>query len=170
MASGIKQRFFGLCLPPLLFAALDYTLTLCGQSAAYWSGDYSRVNEGGPFLSFLLSIHPLAFVAGCLFLACCATIFILVLPDGAALLACLISSFSNAIGVSTWILSRPHGYQLVGVFSIISGVIVASCLLLGWKARSESKCELGISPFWRWSIALLLLAVICYLGFCPRFP
>ena len=31
-----------LCIMPIVLFALDITLTLCGQPAAYWSGDFSR--------------------------------------------------------------------------------------------------------------------------------
>lgn len=41
----LKQRFLGLCVPPLLLCLLDVALTLAGQSSPYWAGDYANVNE-----------------------------------------------------------------------------------------------------------------------------
>lgn len=32
--AGVRQRFLGLCLPPLAFSVLDGSLTLAGQSTA----------------------------------------------------------------------------------------------------------------------------------------
>jgi hypothetical protein len=62
--NGVWRRFIGLCLPPVALCLLDATLTLTGQTEFYWAGDYSQVNEGSPTFHQLLSIHPLAFVAG----------------------------------------------------------------------------------------------------------
>ena len=170
MASCVKQRFFGLCLPPILFAALDYSLTLFGQPVEYWSGHYNQTNEASPFLDYLLRIHPLAYVAGCLFLLFCLVVFLLLLSDTLALIACLVGSFSNVIGASTWILHRPHGYQLLAVFTIISGLILASCLRWGWKAGPEGEYRLGIAFKWRFIFAGLLFAIAMYLEFCPHIP
>ena len=56
----------GLCLPPLVFCLLDAAITLFGQSAQYWAGDYAQVNEGSPTFYDLLQIRPAASVVGTL--------------------------------------------------------------------------------------------------------
>jgi hypothetical protein len=53
--NGVRQRFLGHCLPPMAFCLLDCTLTLAGQSAAYWGGAYGQVNEASPTFNHL---HP----------------------------------------------------------------------------------------------------------------
>jgi hypothetical protein len=43
--SGFRQKFPGLCLPPILFCVLDFTLTLVFQPAEYWQGKGMRPIE-----------------------------------------------------------------------------------------------------------------------------
>jgi len=62
--AGVRQRFLGLCLPPLAFSVLDGSLTLAGQSAEYWAGAFARVDETSPTFHHLLAAHPLAFAGG----------------------------------------------------------------------------------------------------------
>ena len=139
MATGVRKRFLGLCIPSMLFAAMDYSLTLFGQSTEYWSGQFSHVNKALPFMSFLLRIHPVAYVAGCFMILFCLATFILLLSDTLALIVCMAASLSNTIGVSTWLLRYPHGLQLCSGFILISALVLALCLRWGWRpARIES--------------------------------
>ena len=64
--SSVWRRFLGLCIPPLAFCAFDASITLAGQSADYWSGNYAEVNEASPTFNHLLHIHPTAFAVGTL--------------------------------------------------------------------------------------------------------
>jgi hypothetical protein len=47
-----------LVVPPMLLCLLDFGLTLYGQSDAYWSGDYSDVNEMSPSFARYLAFAP----------------------------------------------------------------------------------------------------------------
>jgi len=59
-------RAVWLVVPPAILCALDFGLTLYGQSDRYWAGNYTDVNEMSPSFARYLAIHPLAFVAaGC---------------------------------------------------------------------------------------------------------
>ncbi len=96
MMTGVRQRIAGLCLPPLLFAALDGGLTLAGQSAEYWTGALNDVNEGSPIFHHALAYHPLAF---CGLMAAWAAVFvgvILLLPDTVALIASIAVTLGHA--------------------------------------------------------------------------
>ena len=61
-----SQRLW-LLLPPLLFCAVDGTLTLAGQPVSYWRGEFDTAGELNPLFDVLLRQHPLQFLAG---LAC----------------------------------------------------------------------------------------------------
>ena len=47
-----KRRLLGLGLPCLLAFAFDIGMTMYGQPAQYWAGDYSRTPEGAPFFGY----------------------------------------------------------------------------------------------------------------------
>src|SRR5260370_28494703 len=55
-----QRRLIGLGLPCLLPWMLDVGLTLHGQPAAYWAGDYARTTEGAAFYRRLYAVHPAA--------------------------------------------------------------------------------------------------------------
>src|SRR3954469_5094241 len=79
------RRLLGLCLVPVLLAALDGCLTLKGQPQAYWAGDHLQVLEGTPGFYILLT-HGM----------------ILLLPPTLALATCLGFTLGHAIGAFSW--------------------------------------------------------------------
>src|SRR5687767_8394362 len=105
-------RLLGLCLPPALLAAADGTATLVGQSAAYWRGNYSDVNELSPTFHQLLATHPAAFAAGLAAWVLLVTCLILLSPQTLALAASIAVTLGHCWGLSTWLLHRfDYGYQ-----------------------------------------------------------
>ena len=102
--SGVRRRLIGLGLPPILFFAVDMGMTLWGQPAAYWAGDYSKVNEASPALESWLRVSPLAFVAGCAGIALAAIALVVLLPDVLALVASIAGVMGGAFGASTWLI------------------------------------------------------------------
>lgn len=60
--SPVTSRYW-LLLPALVCYVADIGLTLGGQSPAYWRGDRGRVEEINPLAGWLLSVHPVAFLA-----------------------------------------------------------------------------------------------------------
>src|SRR5262249_59314617 len=44
--SPFSRRLVGLCLAPILVWSVDCTLSLCGQSEAYWAGIGTRHTNG----------------------------------------------------------------------------------------------------------------------------
>ncbi len=107
-----RDRFVGLCLPPIAFAILDATLTLYGQSSDYWSGRYAAVNEASPTFHQLLAIHPVVFVAGFAVWMAIFVGFILLVSDTWALISCITVINGHAAGAATWLLWRfQFGYQ-----------------------------------------------------------
>ena len=84
--TGLRQRFLGLCLPPILFCVLDFSLTLVFQPAEYWQGYRTRIIEGSPTFHYLLSIYPAAFMVGVLAWIAIFVALLLLLPDTPALI------------------------------------------------------------------------------------
>jgi len=56
------QRLW-LCLPAIVLCDADGFLTLAGQPAAYWSGEFTAAREGHAVPAWFLTLHPVAFAA-----------------------------------------------------------------------------------------------------------
>lgn len=115
-----------LIVAPAFACLVDASLTLYGQSADYWSGDTTSVNELSPEPRRLLAISPwlfavvvLGWIAANGFLVVCtrrpmATIFASVI------------TLAHVSGAATWILwSSQYGYQLATSLQLVSGTILA---------------------------------------------
>jgi hypothetical protein len=59
--NSLTQRMW-LVTPPTVLWAADISLTLAGQSPAYWSGDYGQAHESNPLAYPLLASSPWLFV------------------------------------------------------------------------------------------------------------
>ncbi len=95
------QRLW-LCVPPIALCAFDGCVTLWGQPAAYWAGDYAMVNEGNPLSAWLLARHPLAFAAAGVPYALLLAGAILWLPRRWSEAVAVLFTFSHAVGVVAW--------------------------------------------------------------------
>ena len=124
VGSGFKRRFVGLCLPPMVVALADGTLTLLGQSDFYWS-NHLAVNEASPFFRMLLQIHPLASLLG---LAAWIAIFctvLLTLRPTLALIASIAVTFAHTIGSGNWLFGHfDLGYQLANGYYLLSACVL----------------------------------------------
>ncbi len=105
--SGIQKSHLWLCCSPLVFRALDYTITLYGQPAAYWHGHYHLAREGSPILLWCLRLHPLAFVGAAIGLSLVFSLLILCWPSRPARFLAALMTFGHIYGVGTWVL--PSG-------------------------------------------------------------
>jgi len=168
--SGVTRRLLGLCLPPLLAWGLDVTLTLVGQSADYWAGNYAAVNEASPTFNQLLQIHPMAFVLGDLVWAAVFVGIILLLPDTLALIISIAVTFGHTIGAATWMLWRfEYRYQASLALLLGSSVVLGLGVRYGWRAAPAEEYNLrGWSWRWRWIVSACLFAVGVYLYLWPR--
>ncbi len=118
----IKRRIL-LCIAPWIICLIDHTITLLGQSAAYWSGDYSDAREGNPLFDWLLRQHPLAFEAGVLVWIIVFTCVILLLPRFVSKVVSVALVLGHTWGTASWLcLMCAHGYwYTIGLF-LLSGV------------------------------------------------
>src|SRR6266705_1942933 len=59
-SDSMQRSRLWLCVAPVAFCLLDVGLTLRGQPAEYWQGDYGTAFEGNPFFRWFLQQHPFA--------------------------------------------------------------------------------------------------------------
>jgi hypothetical protein len=172
MMTSVGRRFLGLCLSPLVFYALDNGLTLFGQSAEYWAGNYRCANEASPTFNHLLQIHPAAFLAGTLLWAAMFVAVILLLPAFLALITSIVVTFGHTLGAATWLMYRFHfGYQMCLGLLLVSSIVLASGIYWGWQAQPAQKDPLSNwPPVLRWSLIVSLVGIAVYLFLWPRTP
>jgi len=169
-SAGLRQRFLGLCLPPILFCVVDFTLTLVFQPAEYWQGDRTRIIEGSPTFHYLLSIGPAAFVVGVLVWIAIFVAVLLLLPDTPALVTSIAIVFGHTAGTAAWLRGRyTFDYQLLVSVFVFAAVSVGLGVRWGWQAAPKEALHLGrLSGLWRWTLIAALLAVVVYLFLWPR--
>jgi hypothetical protein len=167
---ALRQRFLGLCLPPILFCVLDFTLTLVFQPAEYWEGDRTRIIEGSPTFHYLLSIYPAAFVVGVLVWIAIFVALLLLLPDTPALITSIAIVFGHTAGTAAWLRGRfTFDYQLLVRLFALAAVSIGLGIRLGWRAAPRGPSPLARLPsVWRGTMIAALVAVLVYLFFWPR--
>jgi hypothetical protein len=181
--SPFSRRLLGLCLAPILVWSVDATLTLCGQSEAYWAGIGTRytdgitslhsygssVNEVSPTSCYLLSLHPLAYVAGTILAMLVLCSLIMLLPGTLALVTCLAVTLGHTWGATTWLSRFQYGYQIGNGFFLVVAVLLAAGIQT-WYAERQPQSLLFPRMRWivRWLLIGLLSVVFIYLHLWPR--
>ena len=168
--TGLRQRLLGLCLPPILFCVLDFTLTLVFQPAEYWWGDRTRIIEGSPTFHYLLSTSPAAFIVGVLVWIAVFVALLLLLPDTPALVTSIAIVFGHTAGTAAWLRGRfPFDYQLLVSLFVLSAVAIGLGVRWGRQAAPKEPLQLGRLPgLWRWAMVAAFVAVVVYLFLWPR--
>ena len=139
----MRKRRVWLCVPPFALCVLDQTITLVGQPAAYWGGDYSLAHEGNPWFHWLLQQHPLAFEAGILAWITLFSSLIIFLPQRVAMTISIAIVLGHAWGASTWIYWRiPNGYWFVlALYLVSASLIVAVWEKFGAATRASGPLD-----------------------------
>jgi hypothetical protein len=156
------RRLIGLCLVPVLLAALDGSVTLIGQPSAYWEGDRTRVLEGTPGFRLLLMQGPASYAGGLAIWVLAFVGMILLLPSTPALAVCLMFTLGHTIGAFSWI--NRFDSPLARELPIFINAITAAGLALGirWWARSPQEdvpLGAGLPKAVRWAIIATLCSV-----------
>jgi hypothetical protein len=126
---SIPQRLW-LALPPFVLCVADAALTLRGQSAAYWNGDYASVLELNPLGRVLLERHPAAFVVGIAVYLGLLVAAALLLPRRGAILLTFVLTVGHVIGGAGW-LAREG---IIGFLLAIAFIVVAERLVgISWR-------------------------------------
>ncbi len=168
-----QRRLLGLCLPPVALAIVDGTLTLAGQSASYWAGNYGQVNEISPTFNHLLSYHPLAFAAGLLGWIVVLCGMILLMPQTLALTTSIAVTVGHTWGAMSWLLNGLHyHYQAGNALMLAAALALAVGIRWGWGAEPRSDAPAGarLPLVLRWAAIALLFAIVVYLFLWPREP
>ena len=161
---NLRSRLIGLCLVPVLLAALDGSVTLVGQPPAYWAGDYSQVVEGTPGFRILLTHGPAAYVAGLAVWVLAFVGMILLLPSTLALAVCLQFTLGHTIGAFSWINTLPHGRELPIIVNAIAAMGLAVGIRWGWACVPGDDAPMGarLPTAIRWAMVVALCAVPIY--------
>ena len=123
----MNRRKLWLCVPPLALCLIDQTITLAGQSRAYWAGLRSNAVEDNPFFRWLLQQHPLAFEAGIVVWILLFCSIILLLPRLGAMVVSVAIVLGHTWGTASWLCWKVrHGYW------IMLGMFLASAILIVW--------------------------------------
>jgi hypothetical protein len=113
-----------LCVPFVVLAAIDFGLTLRGQSPAYWQGDRSAVNEIFPLFAWGLWHGPVPFLFVCLLWVLVLSALIVVLPDIVSQVLSLALVIGHTWGAMTWLAYRLRvEYYLCILLFILSAVL-----------------------------------------------
>jgi hypothetical protein len=155
-----------------LFCAFDGTITLAGQSADYWAGQYAAVNEGSPTFNHLLQVHPAAYAVGIVLWAAVFVGIIWLLPDTLALIVSIAVTFGHTVGAATWLLFRfRYGYQVCNGLFLVSAILLGLGIRLSWGPAPGREAGPGrLHPALRWGLIAGLFGVGVYLFLWPRTP
>jgi hypothetical protein len=168
-----KRRLLGLGLPCLLAFSFDIGMTMYGQPAEYWAGDYSQTNEGSPFFRNLFQVHPGAAAGGEALWAAIIIVGIVLLPEVLATIAAVAIVFGHTAGGFTWLHIIPERRW----FQTLHGLLFVSATVLGlglhWSlrnARMEDNVanQTRLSPLIRWSLIGVAFAIACYMYLIPQ--
>jgi hypothetical protein len=163
----LLKRNIGLCGPPLLLSLVDWTVTLLGQPAEYWAGDYTQANERSPTFFNLLVSHPAAFAAGFFLWIGVFVALIVLLPKTPAMMLSLAVAFAHTNGATSWILPHaPYPYQTRIALVCLTAVVAGLGIQLASAAADQQRH--GPRPWLRWATITALLAVAAYLFLIPR--
>ena len=153
------RRFVALCVPFLFALAVDGVATQAGQSAEYWSDNYSQVNEMVTTLNDLLRIHPLAHAAGFLVYAAMICLLILLLPRLLAMIASLSATIGHTTGAFTWLAYRfRFSFAVCEIFICCVALVISICLTRGWSFEIDRPL-LAEKPFARWTLVTLFVII-----------
>ena len=181
--SHFTRRLLGLCLPAVLVWSVDCALTLCGQSESYWAGSRVRhtdginsmhnysglVNEVSPTSHYLLTLHPLAYVAGTVLAMLVLCSLIMLLPPTLALTTCLAATLGHTWGATTWLSRFQYGYQIGnGFFLFVAAILAVGMQTWYAKARPESLVAPRMPMLLRWLLIGLLASLLVFLYLWPR--
>lgn len=88
---------------PVSLCLLDIVLTLCGQSNAYWDGEFQDVIEASPAFAGYLAIHPGIFVAAGFVWIGTFTALVSTLPAKLGRIVFIAVSIGHAVGCLAWL-------------------------------------------------------------------
>lgn len=168
--SAFRGRLLGMGLPFLLAFLLDWSLTLHGQSAEYWAGNYACANETSPFFRALFMIHPLAAIAGQLVWVGLILTLLVLLPEILAVILLIFVVFGHMMGAYSWmILAMTAGrYQFGMVTNLVTAILLGVALYRSQHATVQNESSAGTLPTWlRYGLITLLSCTALVIVLAP---
>ncbi len=98
------RRSGWLLLPLWLTYAFDITMTLAGQPAAYWQGNYQSAIEANPLAAFLLHLGPMVFLGLAILWICAITMLVVSWRSWVTNWLAIGLTVGHALGGSSWFL------------------------------------------------------------------
>jgi hypothetical protein len=123
----MKRERLWLCVAPAALCLLDYSLTLLGQPATYWAGNYASYNEDDPLGGWALGKHPLAFLVYMLLWIALVSAPVLVLPRSLAKIVSLAVAMGHATGAASW------ARLMLGRYEVYPILFLACAALTVWS-------------------------------------
>jgi hypothetical protein len=128
-----------LVVPVWLWLACDVTLTLAGQSDAYWTGDYAAAIEANPFAYPFLAQGPLLFAFSALVWAMFLGLLVACFSHRLVRWLTIVSAASNAIGGCTWLVRHGSwGWALAVPYLVVAAEVSWWCWRRsGWVSKQR---------------------------------
>jgi hypothetical protein len=169
--SKSKRRLLGMGLPFLLVFLLDWGLTLYGQPAEYWAGNYTCTLEGGPFFRRLFMIHPLAAIAGQVVWVVVILVLLVLLPEVLASILFIFVVYEHMNGAYTWMIPAIT----IGRYQFGIGIGLAAAIISGvglhWSQRAPAQnvetSERPLPTWLRYALITLLSIWAFVIVFAP---
>jgi len=131
-----------LCMPFAVLAAIDFGLTLHGQSLAYWQGDHNAVNEMLPLFAWGLRHGPILFLFVCLLWILVFSALIVVLPDIVSQVLSLALVIGHTWGAMSWLVYRLRvEYHLCILLVVLSAVFFIGAQAKWRKTQTAHAAE-----------------------------
>ncbi len=121
-----RRKFLGLCVPPIILALADGTLTVLGQSEIYWS-NFLAVNEASPGFGALLKMDPWLLAVGAGVWLVSFSMMIIAAPPTAALILSIAITLGHTVGSGSWLFEHfkfGSGYQIANAYYLLSACII----------------------------------------------
>lgn len=126
LGGDFKRKFVGLCVPPLLLALADGSLTVLGQSEMYWS-NFLVVNEASPGFGALLEAGPWMLAGGAVVWMAAFCLLIIAAPPTPALIISIAVALGHTVGSGSWLFEHfkfGAGYQVANAYYLMSACMI----------------------------------------------
>ena len=131
-----KTNKLWLCLPFILVCVSDGCITLYGQSALYWSGNYHLSNESFPAFNWALQQGPTVFVLQSLLWIMVFSVLVLFLSGFISEALSLALTMGHSWGVMTWLVYHLQlNYLLCLLYFALIAIIYTYCYRQ-WNAHN----------------------------------
>lgn len=114
-------------------------MTLTGQPAAYWQGNYAAVSEANPAARWLMQIHPLLFVVAGAVSSLIVAIVILRTNRPLAVAVSLLVTFGHTVAACGWLAKNgPAGWA--------AALVILLLVNFAFSGQEQKGSKLDVAP------------------------